>query len=75
MNSRERFLATIERRPVDRPACWLGMPTPSAIPGLCKFYGVDTFNELKIACGDDFYAVEIPYKSETCSAIYAAFDW
>ena len=75
MNSKERFLATIERKPVDRPACWLGMPTPSAIPGLCDFYGVKTFNELKIACGDDFYAVEVPYKSPTCSALYAAFDW
>ena len=75
MNSKERFLATIERRPVDRPACWLGMPTPSAIPGLCEFYKVNSFNELKIACGDDFYAVDIPYKSPTCSAIYAAFDW
>ncbi|MFR8799751.1 MAG: hypothetical protein ACLVGQ_11845 [Blautia massiliensis (ex Durand et al. 2017)] len=26
-------------------------------------------------CGDDFYAVEIHYKSPTCSAIFAAFDW
>ena len=31
--------------------------------------------ELKKVCGDDFYAVEIPYKSPTCSAIFAAFDW
>lgn len=75
MNSKERFYATIERKPVDRPACWMGMPTPTAIPELCKFYGVDTFNELKVACGDDFYAVEVPYKSPTCSALYAAFDW
>lgn len=75
MNSKERFYATIERKPVDRPACWMGMPTPTAIPGLCEFYGVNTFNELKVACGDDFYAVEVPYKSPTCSALYAAFDW
>ena len=75
MNSKERFYATIERRPVDRPACWMGMPTPSAIPGLCDVYGVKPFNELKVACGDDFYAVEVPYKSPTCSALYAAFDW
>lgn len=26
MNSLERFYATIERKPVDRPAAWLGMP-------------------------------------------------
>ena len=75
MNSIERFYATIERRPVDRPAFWLGMPTPSAVPGLCKYFGVDTLDELKTTCGDDFYAIEVPYKSPTSSALYAAFDW
>lgn len=75
MNSRERFLATVERRPVDRPACWLGDPTPEAVPGLCDFYQVSNIKELKEVCGDDFYAVEIPYKSPSCSAIFAAFDW
>jgi len=75
MNSIERFYATVNREPVDRPACWLGMPTPSAVPGLCEHFGVKTFEELKASCGDDFYAVEVPYKSPTCSALYAAFDW
>lgn len=75
MNSIERFYATAERRPVDRPACWMGMPTPAAIPGLCDYFGVKTFEELKATCGDDFYAVEVPYHSPTCSALYAAFDW
>ena len=75
MNSIERFLATVERRPVDRPACWLGDPTPEAVPALCEFYGVKDIKELKKVCGDDFYAVEIPYHSETCNAIFAAFDW
>ncbi len=75
MNSIERFLATTERRPVDRPACWLGDPTPEAVPALCNFYNVKDIKELKRVCGDDFYAVEIPYKSPTCSAIFAAFDW
>ena len=75
MNSRERFIATVERKPVDRPACWLGDPTPEAVPALCDYYHVDNIKELKKVCGDDFYAVEIPYKSPTCSAIFAAFDW
>lgn len=75
MNSRERFLATIERRPVDRPAAWLGMPDIKARDALFKFYGVRDFHELKIAVGDDFYAVEVPYESPTANAIYAAFDW
>lgn len=75
MNSRERFLATIERRPVDRPAAWLGMPDVNAQPALFEHYGVNSLHELKLAIGDDFYAVEIPYKSPTSNAIYAAFDW
>ena len=75
MNSIERFYATVNREPVDRPACWMGMPTPSSIPGMCRHFGVQTLEELKASCGDDFYAVEVPYKSPTCSALYAAFDW
>jgi len=75
MNSIERFIATVERKRVDRPACWLGDPTPEAASKLCQYYGVKDIKELKCVCGDDFYAVEIPYHSEKCSAIYAAFDW
>jgi len=75
MNSIERFYATIERRPVDRPASWLGMPDHKAIPGLCREYHVKSYHDLKLACGEDLYSVEVPYQSETASAIYAAFDW
>ena len=75
MNSRERFTATIERKPVDRPAAWLGMPDIHAQPALFEHYGVKNMHELKLAIGDDFYAVEVPYNSPTASAIYAAFDW
>lgn len=75
MNSIERFYATIDRKPVDRPACWLGDPTPAAAEKLCEYYNVADIKELKRICGDDFYAVEIPYHSPTCNAIFAAFDW
>lgn len=75
MNSIQRVLATAERRPVDRPACWLGDPTPEAARILCDYYKVKDVRELKRKCGDDFYAVEVPYQSETCNAIFSAFDW
>lgn len=75
MNSIERFYATVARERVDRPACWLGYPTPAATKKLCAYYGVEDIKGLKRVCGDDFYAIEIPYRSPTCSAIYAAFDW
>jgi uroporphyrinogen decarboxylase len=75
MNSIERFYATIERRPVDRPAAWLGIPSPQALPGLFAEYGVDNLHDLKLAVGDDFYSVAIPYRSEYSSSISSAFDW
>ena len=43
MNRIERFLATVERRPVDRPAGWLGMPTTEAVPGLLAHFGVGSW--------------------------------
>lgn len=75
MNSLERFFATVERRPVDRPAAWLGMPDIFSQPALFEYYGVKNMHDLKMAVGDDFYAVEVPYQSPTASAIHAAFDW
>lgn len=75
MNSLERFYATVNRETVDRPAAWLGMPDLYAQPALFQHYGVDSLHQLKLAVGDDFYAVEVPYESPTASAIYAAFDW
>lgn len=75
MNSLERFFATVDRKPADRPAAWLGMPDIYAQPALFEYYGVQDMHELKLAVGDDFYAVEVPYQSPTASAIHAAFDW
>ena len=42
MNHRERFAATIERRPVDRPCTWLGIPDAQALPGLFAYFGVNS---------------------------------
>lgn len=75
MNSIERFYATVNREKVDRPAAWLGMPDMKSQPALLKYYHVKSMHELKLAIGDDFYAVEVPYQSPTANAIYAAFDW
>lgn len=75
MNSIERFLNTIERKPVDRPACWLGMPDIKSQPALMEYFNAKSLHDLKLSIGDDIYTVEMPYKSPTSSAIYAAFDW
>ena len=75
MNSKERFLATVECRDVDRPAWWLGMPTAEAESGLCRYFGVGSVAELKRKLGDDVWPVELPYHSPVSNAIYAAFDF
>lgn len=75
MNKIERFFATIDRLPVDRPASWLGIPDEKALPALYKHFGVKNMTELKAVIDDDVYPVELPYHSPTSDAIYAAFDF
>ena len=72
MNHIERFYATIERRPTDRPASWLGIPDLHALPQLYKHFGASGMKELKACIDDDIYPVEMPYHSPTSNAIYAA---
>jgi len=75
MNKKERFIATIERRNVDRPASWLGIPDAKALPGLYKYFNTDNFLDFKMAIDDDAWVVELPYHSPVSDAIYAAFDF
>ena len=75
MNHKERFYATIERKPVDRPASWLGLPVPGALGGLYKYFKVNSYNELKSKIGDDIYPVEVPYHCSPMNHIASAFDF
>ena len=75
MNNKERFIATIERRPVDRPASWLGIPATGALPALLGHFQVNDLMGLKQAIGDDVWPVELPYHSPFSDAIYMAFDF
>ncbi len=75
MNSIERFYKTINNEEVDRPAAWLGVPDIHSLPALFAHYNVKNLHELKLAVGDDFYSVELPYHSPYSDAIYAAFNW
>ncbi|MEI7809685.1 MAG: methyltransferase, partial [Verrucomicrobiota bacterium] len=69
MNKKERFIATIERRPVDRPASWLGIPATAALPALLAHFQVNDQAGLKQAIGDDVWPVELPYHSPFSDAI------
>ena len=75
MDHRERFIRTIERKPVDRPATWIGEPVSAAIPGLLKHFGAASFNDLKRKIDDDVYHVNFPYQSPTSNHIAAAFKF
>ena len=75
MTKKERFFATIERRPVDRPASWLGIPAPSALPRLFSHFYATDLAGLKQAIDDDVWPVELPYHSPFSDAIFMAFDF
>ncbi|MBN2449192.1 MAG: methyltransferase [Lentisphaeria bacterium] len=75
MTRLERFFASIERRPVDRPAFWLGMPTSDAVPGLLRAFGAADMAALKEAVGDDVWPVDVPYRHPPANHIACAFDF
>ena len=75
MTKKERFFATLERRPVDRPASWLGIPATPALPALYEHFGATDMAGLKAAIDDDVWPVELPYHSPFSDAIYMAFDF
>ncbi len=75
MTNKERFYATIERKPVDRPASWLGFPVEAAEQKLMKFFGVNNIGELKMRLDDDIWPVEVPYDHPPANHIACAFDF
>ena len=75
MNRIERFLATVERRDVDRPAGWLGMPTTEAVPGLLAHFGVADMAGLKRQLDDDVWPIEVPFSRPPANHIACAFDF
>jgi uroporphyrinogen decarboxylase len=75
MTGRERFLATINRQPVDRPAWWVGDPLPETITSLCRHYGVADFAALKRILDDDVWSVNIPFHCPPANHIACAFQW
>ena len=75
MTHLERFLATLDRQAVDRPAWWVGMPTQDALPGLLAHFGVADPVQLKLALGDDVWPVDVPYDHPPANHIACAFDF
>ncbi|MBR5465493.1 MAG: hypothetical protein IKU77_06890 [Alistipes sp.] len=63
MTHRERFFKTVAGEAVDRPASWLGLPVPSALPKLFAHFGVASIDELKRKIDDDVYPIPVPYNN------------
>ena len=75
MNHKDRFFATINYQPVDRPASWFGLPVPSAEPALMKYFGVSSIDQLRMLLDDDIYPVEVPYNFPPSNHIACAFNF
>lgn len=75
MTHKERFLATIERRAVDRPASWLGLPVPEALNSLFEYFNVNSVAELKKVLNDDVYPIEVPYNNPPTNDIGCALSF
>lgn len=75
MTGKQRFINTVERKPVDRPAIWMSAPTGIELERVCTHYGVGNWHDLQVKAGDDVYAFDIPYNSGYATHIAAAFDW
>ncbi len=75
LDYKERFHATIERKEVDRPACWLGMPVPEACENLFKYFKVHDLRELKLKLDTDIWDVDVPYNHPPNNHIAMAFDF
>ena len=54
MTKRERIRAIIARQPADRCGFWMGNPHADSWPGLHRYFGTRTENELRHKLGDDF---------------------
>jgi len=75
MSHLDRFMATIAREPVDRPAMWLGLPHPASWPGLQEHFQVKDSRGVNERLNDDVWAIEMPYDSPTANAIYIALNF
>ncbi len=75
MIPKDRFYATIRGEKVDRPASWLGLPVPSAIPGLLKHFRCSTLEEVKLQLEDDVWPVDVPYNYPPFNHVACAFDF
>lgn len=75
MTHKDRFYATINHQPVDKPASWLGLPVPAAEPALMKHFGVDSVEKLKLAIDDDIHPIEVPYNFPPSNHIACAFNF
>jgi uroporphyrinogen decarboxylase len=75
MTPKQRFHATLDRKPVDRPATWLGLPVPEAVPALCRHFAASDLDDLRRKLDDDVWPVDIPFDKPPFNHLACAFDF
>ena len=75
LNHKDRFYATINYQPVDRPASWLGLPVSQAEGNLTRYFGASSVDQMKKLIDDDSYPVEVPYHYPLSNHIACAFKF
>lgn len=75
MTHKDRFYATINYQPLDRPDSWLRLPVPAAEPALQKHFSIRSMDELKKQIDDDIYPIEVPYNYPPSNHIACAFEF
>ncbi len=75
MNSLERFQLLCDKKTINKPLRWLGMPVPEALPELLEYFNADNELDLKRQLDDDIYPVEVAYNHPPANHIACAFDW
>ena len=75
MTHKERVLAALAREKTDRPASWLGLPVPGAVPELLKHFGVGSVDELRVRIDDDVYPILVPYDNPPANDIGCSLEF
>lgn len=75
MTSREVLKNIVALKPGPRSGFWLGNPHPDSWPGLHRFFGTATEEDLRLKLGDDFRWISPSFMESTFPASKGIFGW
>ncbi|NTV81868.1 MAG: hypothetical protein HGA24_10665 [Candidatus Aminicenantes bacterium] len=77
MTSRELLKDIVALKPAGRCGLWLGNPHPDSWPGLHRYFGTSTEEELRRKLGDDYRWISPSFAESTFPdpALKGIFNW